>query len=88
MAAHAEDALGRACIPQVLDFPFTIPATKTARTEGLVASQYREVFNLVAACVAAICAIVANQGSVAQEEEVGIGIEERAAGIASGLSTC
>src|ERR1041384_5051084 len=35
-----------------------------------------QVLNLVAAVVAAVCAVIAYQGPIAEEQEVGVGIEE------------
>lgn len=83
MAAHAKDALRRPRIPQVFNLPLAVPAPKAARAEGLVASEDCEVFDLVAASVAAVRAVVADQGAIAEEEQVRVGVEQGAAGVAS-----
>ena len=49
----------------------------------MVACEDSQIFNLIAAGTAAVCTIVANQGAIAEEEEVRIRVEERSAGIAS-----
>ena len=67
MAAHAENALRGARIAQVLNLPLAVPASKTARAEGLIAGEDGQVFDLVAASIAAVCAVVADEGAVAEE---------------------
>ena len=47
----------------------------------MVTRENRQVFDLVVAGAAAICAVVADKGAVAEEEEVGVGIEKSAASI-------
>lgn len=83
MAAHAEDALGGARISQVLNLPLAVATPKAAGAEGLVASQDGQVLDLVAAGIAAVRAVVADQRAVAEEEEVRIGVEQGAAGVAA-----
>lgn len=83
MTTHTKDPLGCACVAQVFDLPLAIATSKAAGAERLVASQDREVFDLIAARAAAVGAIVTYKRAVAQEEEVRVGIEEGAAGIAS-----
>jgi hypothetical protein len=83
MAIHAEYALRGARISEVLDFPLAIPACEARRTESLIAGQNCKVLDLVTAAAAAICTIVADQGPITEEQEVGIGIEKGAAAVAS-----
>lgn len=83
MAAHAEYALACACISQILNLPLTIPASETGSAECLITSEDSEILDLVAACVAAVCAIVAYEGAVAKEQQVRIGVEECTAGVAA-----
>jgi hypothetical protein len=83
MARHAEDTLRGASIAEVLNLTLAVPAPKAVRTESLVTCQDSQIFNFVAAMVAAICAVVAYQGAVAEQEEVRIGIEQGAASIAA-----
>lgn len=83
MAAHTKYALRRSCISEVLDLPFAVPASEAGRAEGLVACEDGQILNLVAAGAAAVCAVVADEGAIAEEEEVRIGVEEGPAGVAS-----
>jgi hypothetical protein len=68
MTGHTEDTLRSAGIAQVLDLALAIPTPEAVGTEGLVAGQDGEILDLVAAVVAAICAVVAYQGAVAEEQ--------------------
>lgn len=81
MARHAEDALRGTRVSQVLDLPLTIPTPEAAGTEGLIAREDGQIFDLVAASIAAVGAVVADEGPVAKEEQVRIGIELGAAGL-------
>ncbi len=81
MTAHAEDALRCPRVSQVLNLPLAVATPKAARAEGLIAGQYSQILNLVTACVAAVSTIVAYEGAVAEEEEVGVGVEESSAGV-------
>jgi hypothetical protein len=83
VARHAEDTLRGASIAQVLNLALAVPASEAVCTEGLVTSQDGQVFDLVAAVVAAVRAIVTDQRAIAQEQQVGVRVEERAAGVAA-----
>jgi hypothetical protein len=83
MTGHAEDTLRSAGIAQVLDLALAIPTPEAVGTEGLVAGQDGEILDLVAAVVAAICAVVAYQGAVAEEQQVRVRVEQRAARVAA-----
>lgn len=83
MARHAEDTLRCASIAQVLDFALAVSAPEAVCAESLVASQDGQVLDLVAAMVAAVRAVVTNQGSVSEEKQIGIRVEERAARVAT-----
>lgn len=83
MACHAEDALRGTGIAEVFNLALAVPASEAISTEGLVASQDGQVLDLVAAVVAAVGAVVAYEGAVAEEEQVGIGVEERVARVAA-----
>jgi hypothetical protein len=83
MTAHTEDTLGSARIAQILNLPFAVATAEAARTEGLVAGEDGQVFDLVAASIAAICTVVADEGAVAEEEQVGVGVKQGAAGVTS-----
>jgi hypothetical protein len=67
VAAHTEYALGSACISKVFDFAFAVATTKTCGTKRLLPSKDSQVFNLIAAGAAAICAVVADERSIAEE---------------------
>lgn len=83
MAAHAKYALRRSCISEVLDLPFAVPASEARRAEGLVPCEDSQILDFISAGTAAVCAIVADEGAIAEEEEVCIGVEEGPAGITS-----
>jgi hypothetical protein len=83
VAGHAEDTLRSAGIAQILNLALAVPTPEAVGTEGLVAGQDGQVLNLVAAMIAAIGAVVAYQGAVAEEQQVRIRVEESAARIAA-----
>lgn len=66
MAVHAKDALRRAGVSQVVDLALAVSAPETARAKGLVAGEDCEVLDLVAAGGAAVGAIVADEGAIAE----------------------
>jgi hypothetical protein len=74
MTIHAEYPLRRPCISKVLNLLFAVSTSEAASTECLVASEDSQVFDLVPARAAAVCTIVADEGPVAEEEEVCIGV--------------
>ena len=80
---HAEDALGGPCIFEVLDLLLTIPTAEARGTKSLIACQDGQILDLVVACAATVGTIVADQGAIAEQKEVCVGIEEGAAGVAS-----
>jgi len=49
MTRHAEYALARPCISQIVNLALTIAALEAVRAERLVPCEDSEVFNLVAA---------------------------------------
>ena len=83
MAAHAEDSLRRPSISEVFNLPLAVPTPEASCAECLIACQDGKVLNLIATSAAAVGTVVADQGAVAEEEEVRIGVEESVAGIAS-----
>lgn len=83
MATHAKDAQGCSGISEVVNLALAIAAAEAGGAEGLIAGKDSEVLNLVSAGTAAVGAVVADEGPVAEEEEVGIGVEEDAAGVAA-----
>jgi hypothetical protein len=83
VARHAEDALRRAGIAQILDLALAVAAAEAVGAKGLVARQDGQVLDLVAAVVAAICAVVAYQRAVAEQQQVRVRVEQGAAGVAA-----
>lgn len=83
VAPHAEDALRRPGISKVFDLALAVAAAKAGRAESLIPGQDGKVFDLVPARAAAVSTIVADERAIAEEEEVGIGVEESAAGVAA-----
>lgn len=82
MAVHTEYALRGPSISEVLNLLLTIPALEAICAECLITSQDGKVFDLVHAAAAAVRAVVAYQGAVAEEQEVRIGVEEGIACVA------
>lgn len=83
MAVHAEDALRGPGIAEVLDLALAVAAAEAARAKRLVAGEDGQVLDFVAASMAAVRAVVAYEGAVAEEEEVRVRVEEGAAGVAA-----
>lgn len=83
MAGHAKDTLRGAGIAQVLDLALAVPASEAIGAKGLVAGQDGQVLDLVAAMVAAVCAVVADEGAIAEQQQVGVRVEQGAAGVAA-----
>lgn len=83
MTAHAEDALGGPRIAEVLDLALAVAASEAARAEGLVAGEDGEILNLVVAGAAAVRAVVADEGAVAEQQEVRVRVQQGATGVAA-----
>lgn len=83
MTLHAENALRCPSISKIVDLAFAVAAFEAGGAEGLVASQDGQVLDFVVTSAAAICAIIADERTVAKEEKIGIGVEEGPARIAS-----
>ena len=79
MAGHAEDALRRARIAQVLDLPLAVATFEAVGAEGLVAGEDGQVLDLLPARVARVGAVVADERAIAEQEQIGVGVEEGAA---------
>lgn len=75
MTAHAKDALAGARISQVLNLPLTIPAFEACCAESLITRQDSEIFDFVSTGAAAVGAVVADEGSIAEQKQVGIRVE-------------
>jgi len=83
VAGHTEYTLRGSSISKIVDLPFTIATSEAVCAKCLVSCQYSQILDLVVACAAAICAIVADERSITEQEEVGIRVEESAASIAA-----
>lgn len=81
MTIHAKDPLRCTRISEIFNLPLAVPTLKAIGTEGLVACQNGEILYLVAAAVAAICTVVADQRAIAEQEEVRIRVEQGLASI-------
>lgn len=81
MTAHTEDTLRRPSVSKVLDLAFAIAAAEAGCAEGLIAGEDSKLLDLAAASIAAICTAVADEGAIAEEEEVRIGIEQSSTGV-------
>jgi hypothetical protein len=68
MTVHAEYALRSPRISQVLDLLLAVPAFEAIGAEGLVSGQDGQILNLVAAAATAVCAVVADQGSITEKK--------------------
>jgi hypothetical protein len=66
VTGHAEDALRGASIAKVINLPLAISTFEAVCTECLVSGQYGQVFNLVVARAAAVCAVVAYERAIAE----------------------
>lgn len=83
MAVHAENTLRGPSIAQIFDLSLAIATPEACSAEGLVPSKNGQVLDLVSTGAAAVGAVVANEGAIAEEEEVRIGVEEGTAGVAT-----
>ena len=66
MALHAKDTLGGSSVAKVLNLSLAISTAKAGGTEGLVPSKNGQIFDLITAGGAAVCAVVADQGAIAK----------------------
>ncbi len=68
MTVHAEYALRCPRISQVLDLLLAVATPEAGAAERLVTSENRQVFDFVAASVATIGAVVADEGAIAEKQ--------------------
>ena len=83
MAVHAKDAVRRPGIAQILNLPLAVPTAEAGCAKGLVSGQDGEVFNLIIASATAVGAVVADERTIAEEEEVRVRVEQRVARVAT-----
>lgn len=83
MTLHTEDPLGCSSISQILNLLLTIATLEAIRTVCLVAGEDGQVFDLVVAAATAVGTLVANEGAIAQQEEVRVRVEKGATGVAA-----
>ena len=82
MTSHTEDDLAGAGVSQVVYLSLAVSAFKTGCAKSLVTGEDGEVFDLVAADIAAVCAVVAYERAIAEQEQVRIRVQRSAALIA------
>lgn len=83
MAVHAEDSLGSTRITKVVNLSFTVATLEAVCTKGLISSENSEVFDFAATRTAAVGAIVADEGAIAEEEKVRVRVQVSAARMAA-----
>lgn len=83
MAVHTEDSLRCSGISQVLNLLLAVPTAEAIGAKGLVSGEDGQVFDFVPTGTTAVCTIVADERAIAEQEEVGIGVEKGLAGVAS-----
>lgn len=83
MAVHAKDALRGAGIAQVVDFLFAVATAKAAFAKGLFAGEDGQILDFIPACGTGVGTIAADQGAIAQHEQVSIGVEKSSTGAAA-----
>lgn len=83
MTTHAEDALAGARITQVLDLSLAVAALEAGSTKRLLVGEDCEVFDLVATHGAVVGAVVADEGAVAQQKQIGVRVEKSFAVVAA-----
>jgi hypothetical protein len=66
VAVHAKDAVRRPGIAQILDFPLAVPTPEAGCAKGLVSGQDGQVLNLIIAGAAAVGAVIADEGAIAE----------------------
>jgi len=70
-------------IAKILDLPLAVPTTEAGGAKGLVSRQNGQILDLVIASAAAVGAVVTDEGAVAKEKQICVGIKQGIAGIAS-----
>jgi hypothetical protein len=68
MAAHAKNALRCLRVTQVVNLSLAIPTPKASSAKGLFTGKDCKIFNLVIARAAAVGAVVAYKGTIAEKE--------------------
>lgn len=76
MTAHTEYALGCASVAQVLNLPLAVSTSEARRAECLVTGKNGQILDLIAASIAAVRAVVADERTVAEKQEIRIGVEQ------------
>lgn len=82
MTFHTEDALRGPGIFEIFNLLLAIPTPKTGGTKRLIPGENGKIFDFVPTGATAIGTVVANEGAITEEKQVGVRIEESAAGIA------
>lgn len=82
MAFHTKYTLRGPGIFEVFNLLLAISTTETGRTKCLVAGENGKILDFVSTRTATVGTIIANERAVAQEEQVGVRIEQGVTGIA------
>ena len=83
MAFHTKYPLRGPRITQILDLFLAATAPKATGAKSVISGEDSQILDLVPACTAAVCTIIADEGTITQEEEICVGVEESTAGVAS-----
>jgi hypothetical protein len=82
MTTHAENPLRSSCVSKILNLALAIPAAKAGGAEGLVSGKNCQVFNLISTRTTAVCAVIADERSITEKQEIRVRVEKCSAGIA------
>lgn len=82
MTFHAKYPLRCPGIFEILNLLLAISTSETGGTKRLISGENGKILNFIPTGTAAIGTIIADEGAVAKEKEVGIGIQECAACVA------
>ena len=83
MAFHTKYPLCRPRISQIFNLLLAVATTETAGAKCMISGEDSQVLNLVSTSTAAVCAVVADEGAIAKEQKICVGVEECAASVAS-----
>lgn len=83
MAIHTEYTLRGPRVTEILDLFLAVATFKTTSAKGLFTGYNGNVVNLGAARAAAISTVSAHEGTIADHEEIYVGIKVSAASMAS-----
>jgi len=82
VAFHTKDTLRRSSVLQIFNLFLAIPTLEARRAEGLVSREDRQILDLIAADTATVGAIITNERSISEQEEIGIRVQNGVARVA------